>query len=384
MSTLLRWGVVALATVHGLIHLMAAAVRFGWIDDASVTPGGASLWLLAAVLLFIVALLAAAATTIWWAVALGAVIVSQVAISSAWSEARTGTLANVALLLAAGYAMAYQGPGSFHAQWTKGSKAALAGAGGALRLVTDDDLDDLPEPLAAYIRRSGAAGRPRPERLYVEFRGRIRGDKGEPWMPFAGRQVSTFGSNPQRWFILDATRGGLPVTVLHHYGNATASMRGKLLSLLTVLDVSGPELDRAETVTVFNDLVVLAPGAIPGAPVTWTQIDEQRVRGVFTHGPHSVSAELTFDEHHQLVDFVSQDRPRVVADGTSFTSQQWSTPLPHSRVRDGQRGLSGSARWRDGDGWFTYVEIEFDLIVDNPSTVESASRIDVRRERQDA
>ena len=43
-------------------------------------------------------------------------------------------------------------------------------------------------------------------------------------------------------------------------------MRAKALSVATVVDASGPEMDRGETVTVFNDLVVLAPGAIVDAP----------------------------------------------------------------------------------------------------------------------
>ena len=52
-------------------------------------------------------------------------------------------------------------------------------------------------------------------------------------------------------------------------------MRVKVLSLVTVVDASGPEMDRGETVTVFNDLVVLAPGAILDAPVPWTAMDAQ-------------------------------------------------------------------------------------------------------------
>ena len=73
-------------------------------------------------------------------------------------------------------------------------------------------------------------------------------------------------------------------------------MRVKVLSLVTVVDASGPEMDRGETVTVFNDLVVLAPGAIADAPVQWTAVDAQHVRGVFTNGDQTVSAELTFDD----------------------------------------------------------------------------------------
>ena len=94
-------------------------------------------------------------------------------------------------------------------------------------------------------------------------------------MPFTGEQVNTYGPPPTRAFIIDATRSGLPVTVLHLYDHTTATMRGKLLSLATVVDAAGPEMDRSETVTVFNDLVVLAPGAIVDAPV---QLDDPRRR----------------------------------------------------------------------------------------------------------
>ena len=46
--------------------------------------------------------------------------------------------------------------------------------------------------------------------------------------------------------------------MLHLYDHTTATMRGKLLSVATVVDAADPEMDRSETVTVFNDLVVLS------------------------------------------------------------------------------------------------------------------------------
>ena len=147
-----------------------------------------------------------------------------------------------------------------------------------------------PKPLAAYVRRSGAVGKPRVTSLGADIHGRIRSGPDAAWMPFTGEQVNTYGARPTRAFIIDATRSGLPVTVLHLYDHTSATMRGKLLSLATVVDAAGPEMDRGETVTVFNDLVVLAPGAIVDAPVRWTPVDANHVRGVYTTGDQSVSA----------------------------------------------------------------------------------------------
>jgi hypothetical protein len=184
-------------------------------------------------------------------------------------------------------------------------------------------------------------------------------------MPFTGEQVNTYGLQPSRAFISDATRSGLPVTVLHLYDHTTATMRGKLLSVATVVDAHGPEMDRSETVTVFNDLVVLAPGAIVDAPVRWTAVDADHVRGSYTSGGQSVAAILTFNARHDLVDFVSQDRFRASADGTSFDRQEWSTPLTGTRVFGGYRlATTGQGRWSapQPEGAFTYLEFHLDDI----------------------
>ena len=174
---------------------------------------------------------------------------------------------------------------------------------------------------------------------------------------------------------MDATRSGLPVTVLHVFDDATATMRVKLLSLFTVADASGPEMDRGETVTVFNDLVVMAPGAIVDAPATWEPVDDHHVRGTFTDADQTVSAVLTFNDEHDLVDFVSEDRTRASADAKSFTRRRWSTPLSGHRDTAGHRVLTaGEGVWAafGSEETFTYLEFYLDDIVYNPDTADAA------------
>lgn len=370
MTNLLRWAVVAIVTLHGLIHLLGAAERFGWADDPSLEPSDrlGFLWLTAAVLLFATAVLAALGPpTWWWVPAVIAAATSQAAILTSWQIAKTGTVVNLLLLFVAVYSFLLRGPPSFRAQWKRRATAALATVDLEPPPVSEADLAGLPGPLAGYVRASGAMGRARPTSLHVRFHGRIRSDSNAPWMPFRAKQVSTFGPNPVRLYLMDAAWSGFPVTVLHTYSDATATMRAKLLSMLTLVDAAGEEMDRGETVTVFNDLVVLAPGAIPDAPVRWTDLGDRRVRGVFTNGDHTVSAVLTFDEDDTLVDFQSDDRSRVSPDRKSFVRQTWSTPLRRHQEVAGHHVLrSGAARWRGPEGeWFVYVELELDTIVHN-------------------
>src|SRR6185436_1132726 len=150
-------------------------------------------------------------------------------------------------------------------------------------VVTEADLMALPGPVAAYVRQSGAVGRSRVTNFRAGIHGRIRGGPGKPWMTFTGAQVNTYGSEPSRLFFMDATMFGLPVDVLHVFVGRSATMRVKACSLISMVNAAGPEMDKAETVTMFNDLCVLAPAALVDAPVNWESIDRHRVRGAFTN-----------------------------------------------------------------------------------------------------
>jgi hypothetical protein len=170
------------------------------------------------------------------------------------SRTTTGALGGTAVLAAvAAYEYAARGPGSFRAQYRRRRDAA------PLTLpprddVTERDLGRLPEPVATYVRRAGAVGQPRVTHLELDLHGRIRSGPDARWMTFAGQQFSSFGVHPLRLFHLDARFLGLPVDVLHVFDEQGATMRVKALSLVPIVSAAGPEMDRAETVTMFNDL----------------------------------------------------------------------------------------------------------------------------------
>ncbi len=170
-------------------------------------------------------------------------------------------------------------------------------------------------------------GAPRVNSFYATFHGRIRSGAGKPWMSFTGKQLNTYGQSPRRPFLMNASRAGLPVTVVHVFEDGRATMRGKVLSLLPIMNASGAEVDRGETVTLFNDMVVLSPAAIIDAPATWSLLSAHEVRGTLLSGRQTVTATLVFNHKHDLVDFVSDDRLRASVDGKSFTQQRWSTSI---------------------------------------------------------
>lgn len=362
MKGVVRWLVVALALVHGLLHLIG--VPLGWW------------WVLTAVLVVAAGVALALRWPGWWTVMAVAAVASQVVLFTAWSDAWAGTLANLVLLAAAAYGFAAHGRRSARAEFRRRAVTAL-GTAGTEGVVAEDDLERLPPQVARYLRACGAVGARRVGSFRARVHGRIRAGADEPWMRFRGEQVNTYGPRTTRLFFIDATMAGLPVDVLHVYADGAATMRVRWCSAVPIARGQGPEMTRAETVTLFNDLCVLAPAALVDAPVTWEVLDPHRVRGRYTHAGRSVTAELVFDEAGQLVDFVSDDRLRSSADGHSFTGQRWSTPLSGYRELGGRRiAAVGSARWHAPapEGEFDYLEFVVDELTCNAGPEDVTTR----------
>ena len=90
-----------------------------------------------------------------------------------------------------------------------------------------------------------------------------------------GTKQHNFPHEPARFFFMDATRSGLPVDVLHAFRDRAATMRVRLASLVPLVNAGGPDLTRAETVTLLNDLCLLAPAALLDPAIGWEAIDDR-------------------------------------------------------------------------------------------------------------
>ena len=278
-----------------------------------------------------------------------------------------GAATAVLLLGAAAYGLASRGPLGLRGEYRRRIAEVVTSTAASMPtpVVTEADLGHLPAPVATYVRRSGAIGRPRVTIMHAVMHGRIRSGPDAPWMPFAAEQVNSFAGKWRRLFFMDATMRGLPVDVLHVYDGGHATMRARVCSLIPVVDASGTDMSRAERVTVVNDICVLAPGVLPFADAVWEEVDARRARAVFHIDGQDVHVELVFGEDGDLVDFVSDDRLRADDRGTSFARQRWSTPISRMAEQHGHMLAShGEARWHapEPEGEFAYLEFTIDTI----------------------
>jgi len=230
---------------------------------------------------------------------------------------------------------------------------AMAAPRKAASPLTEADIAHLLPPVRRYIALTGSIGRPVVTEVTLRFDATMYDAPEASGMTGPVAQYERFDL-PRRLFLMTTRMKGLPVTVLHDFNTDGASMRVRLAGLVNVVDIGGPELTRAETVTILNDLCFFAPSRLIDPALTWTPVDDTRASVAFTLGPNTVSAELVFNQAGELVDFISDDRGALEKDGT-LRILRWTTPMTSYRDFGGWHLASeGDAIWHRPEGPFPY------------------------------
>jgi hypothetical protein len=336
---MIRFMLASVIAIHGLIHLMGMAKAFQLAEMKQLTiaiskPVGL-LWLSASALFIITALLFVLKKESWVYIAFPAIIISQLVIIPSWHDAKFGTIANVIILIAAviGFATA-----NYYNKYQRDVKAGLQQkAYFQNSLLTEVDIQSLPETVKKYLRYTRSIGKPKVNQFEIKFNGKIRKNEQSEWMPFTSEQYN-FMETPTRLFFMKAVMKNLPIAGYHGFQNGDAFMDIRLFSLFRVQYMDGPEMDTAETVTFLNDMCCMAPATLIDKRISWQELGDNHVRATFTNNGISITAELFFNDIGELINFKSDDRYNTEA-GKKLP---WATPLKNYREINGYR-LAGYA-----------------------------------------
>jgi len=224
----------------------------------------------------------------------------------------------------------------------------------------------------------GVVGKPRVRDYRLVFDGGLRSGPDKPYMTGLIQQQST-ASPPARLFLANMSMFGVPAVAYHRYVGPSATFNVKIASIAHIVNESGPELTRAETVTLFNDMLLLAPATVIDADIEWEELDARTLRATWSNAGNTISADLSFDESGALSNFVSADRART-ADLTELGAPEldpgsvvgsenrlrWSTPIGGWKDVDGRKLPVGTvAMWHLPKGDFVYGRFEIAEIAYN-------------------
>jgi hypothetical protein len=220
-------------------------------------------------------------------------------------------------------------------------------------VLTGQEITYLPLCVQKYLAYTGAVGRSKIQNMYIEFDADMYRKPGDKPMKSHSVQYN-FYKNYSRIFLMKAGKIGIPFSALHVYRNEAAIFRVKVAELFKVVDISGEELTKAETVTVLNDMCLFAPGSLADRRLSWSEEDTLSAKVTLANGRYVVSATLFFNETGELVNFVSDDRSALQDDGT-LKQARWETPVSDYIEIEGRKIPSfGKTTWKYPEGDFTY------------------------------
>jgi hypothetical protein len=325
----------------------AKAYNYGNITQLTkeITKANGLLWLFAAILFVAATLLFLLKNESWQYIAVVAVAISQILIIAEWKDAKFGSILNIVILFVA---IASYATYHFEMAFKTDVKRHIAETNFSSNdLLTDTDIVSLPAPIQKYIRYAGAINKPKVKNMKIIFDGEMR-DKGKDFFKFTSVQYNFF-DNPTRLFFMKAKMFAAPVLAYHSYQNGTATMQVKLLALFKVVNAKGPEMNKAETVTLFNDMCLMAPASLIDKRIEWAAIDSLSANAIFINGINKITATLYFNELGQLINFMSDDRYAI----GEMKQYRFSTP-----VKDYAQ-LNGSNIWKHGETIWHYPDGEF-------------------------
>ncbi|MFQ6083015.1 MAG: DUF6544 family protein [Candidatus Aminicenantia bacterium] len=228
-----------------------------------------------------------------------------------------------------------------------------------------DNLEGLPELVQRYLKYSLSDEQEHIRFVRLKQTGEFRMKANQDWKPIEAEQYFTT-ENPA--FVWQAKLKLAPfmwVGTRDMYYRGKRSMLIKLFSAITVVDVTGKELDVSSLLRFLSEAPWFPTALLPSNYLEWIEIDSNLARAVISDHGYTASAVFTFNDQGEIIKLVTNDRYREV-DGEYF-KEQWTTYYRNYQEVNGVKiPTEEEAEWNLPDGNFTYGKFKVEIISYKP------------------
>jgi len=230
-------------------------------------------------------------------------------------------------------------------------------------VITDEHLIGLPEAVQHYLRSVGIVGKEAIRTLRLKQRGFFRMKEGGRWLPLAAEQYFTTSPPGFVWYARVQTLPLVTISVADSFLDGHGKVLAKLLSLITVADASGPEVDQGALLRYLAEIIWF-PTAWLSDCIQWESIDAHSAKATLRHAGLKESAVVHFNEDG-LADQVTAERYRI--ENGKFALRKWSGRAEDYREVGGMRiPMKVEVVWHLDTGDFSYfraeiTEIEYNI-----------------------
>ncbi|MCP4444460.1 MAG: hypothetical protein GY811_03835 [Myxococcales bacterium] len=222
------------------------------------------------------------------------------------------------------------------------------------------DLSLLPSGVRHWLRRSGVVGKPRVSVVKLRQRGRLQTEPGASWMDFQATQWISTKTPGFVWFADVTAYPGAFLYGRDKYQAGRGAMTISLLSLVPVVDATGPKVDQASLLRFLGEMA-LYPSAAVEPYVRWEEAGENAARATMTYGGVTATGVFQFDDVGNVLSFEAR-RYR------ESELEDWLVEAKDADGRDVEkRGYVArwDVSWRLDAGDWTWLELEiYDVTYD--------------------
>jgi hypothetical protein len=165
--------------------------------------------------------------------------------------------------------------------------------GPADAVFSDDEVADLPEPVARYFRAAIASGTPLARAARLTMKGHIR--LGPRWVPFRARELLA----PSAGFVWAARAGGV-IVGSDRYVDGQGLLDWRFLGLTQVAHGEGPDISRSAAGRCAGEAAWLPTSLLPRFGAGWSVVDDQHLTATVTVGEVVLTMEIELDDDGHL------------------------------------------------------------------------------------
>lgn len=198
-------------------------------------------------------------------------------------------------------------------------------------VVTAADLKDLPPVVAKWMSNSGVVGKERPATVRLRQSGEMRTNPEQAWMSFTADYYYTV---EEPGFIWHADVKAAPLV---HLAGRDKLYQGhghmliKLLSLITVADGRGKEIDQGSLVRYLAEIAYF-PAAALSDFVTWESVSDNSAMATISVKETTASGTFVFDDEGNPVEFTA---PRYMEKNGQYSMEAWRVLMRDHREYNG-------------------------------------------------
>ncbi|TYB94797.1 MAG: hypothetical protein FXF54_05590 [Kosmotoga sp.] len=222
-------------------------------------------------------------------------------------------------------------------------------------VITQVDLENLPAPVKNWMNFAGVVGKERIVTARLKQKAEMKLEKEKSWMPVEAEQYFTV--NPPG-FIWKARIKAAPffhIVGRDKYLNGKGNMQIKILSLFTVSDASGDEMDQGTLLRYLAEIVWFPSGALSNY-ITWEEIDNNTTKATMSFEGTTASGIFSFSDEGYVTNFEAE---RYKETDGEYSLETWSVNMYEYKNMHGYMiPTKGKVTWKLDDGDFTWFRFE--------------------------